>query len=285
MKIFLSLLLSMSLLTNCKQSSGVGTVDEKHLPAKVLKEVSYGKDTAQRMDIYLPEGRTTDSTKAIILIHGGGWNSGSKTDFASYIDSFKRRMPEYAIFNLNYRLFNGDNLFPTQENDIKSAIDFITDNADEYHFNKDKLVILGASAGAHLAMLQAYKYKEPGIKAVIDFFGPSDLTAMYQRPWHPFVNYALKMITGTTPEENKELYFQSSPVNFISSTSAPTLIFHGSNDQIVDVSQSKALKTKLENAGVPHDLVIYRGQRHGWHGATLVDSFDRIEVFLKKYVH
>src|SRR5687768_15927623 len=118
MKMLLSLLLSMTLLTNCKQSGGVGTVDEKHLPAKTLKEVSYGKDTAQRMDIYLPEGRTVDSTKAIILIQGGGWNSGSKTDFASYIDSFKRRMPDYAIFNMNYRLFNGDNLFPTQENDV-----------------------------------------------------------------------------------------------------------------------------------------------------------------------
>jgi acetyl esterase/lipase len=284
MKIILSLLLSMSLFTSCKQSDGVGTIEEKHLSAQTIKDVSYGKDTAQRMDIYLPEGRSIDSTRVIVLIHGGGWNSGNKTDCTSYIDSFKRRMPDYAIFNLNYRLFNGENLFPTQEKDVKSAIDFITAKAREYHINKDKLVLLGASAGAHLALLQAYKYNDPRIKAVIDYFGPSDLTLMYQQPWHPLVNYALKMITGTTPAENEELYYQSSPVNFIKSNSAPTLIFHGSNDQIVDISQSKFLKTKLENSNVPHELVIYRGQGHGWQGATLVDSFDRIELFLKKYV-
>ena len=262
----------------------MNSVKEKHASAQAFKDVSYGKDSAQRMDIYLPEGRTMDSTKAIVLIHGGGWNSGSKTDFASYIDTLKKRMPDYAIFNINYRLFNGNHLFPTQENDVRSALEFIADNAIEYQINKNKIVLLGASAGAHLALLQAYKYKDPKISAVIDFFGPTDLTAMYQRPWHPLVNYALKMITGTTPAQNAELYFQSSPINFIQAHSAPTLILHGGNDPIVNVSQSKALQSKLEKAGVVHDLVVYNRQYHGWHGPTLTHSFDRIEAFLKANV-
>jgi acetyl esterase/lipase len=284
MKMILSLLISMSLLTTCQRNEAAVPVEEKYLPAQTLRDVPYGKDSAQRMDIYLPAGRTIDSTKAVILIHGGGWNGGNKSDFISYIDSFRRRMPDYAIFNLNYRLVNGKNLFPTQEEDVRSAINFIADQSTAYHVDKNKLVLLGASAGAHLALLQAYKYDDPKVIGVIDFFGPTDLVAMYDHPWHPLVPYALQMVTGTDPSANPELYRQSSPVNFVTKHSAPTLIFHGSNDPVVNVSQSKELKSALDKAEVLNELVIYPGQQHGWHGKTLSNSFDHIEDFLKKHV-
>jgi len=283
MKMLLSILLSMSIITACQRSEGAP--QQTDLPAKKMMNVAYGKDSAQRMDIYLPEGRSSDKTKSIILIHGGGWNAGSKSDFASYIDTFQKRLPDYAIFNIEYRLFNGGNLFPAQENDIRSAIDFIVKNASEYGVNKEKFSLLGVSAGAHLALLQAYKYNEPKIQAVVDFFGPTDLTTMYNDPWHPMVTYALQMITGTTPSASPSVYKQSSPANFITAQSPPTLILHGSKDQVVDVSQSRLLKNKLEKVGVPNELVVYNGERHGWYGKTLTNSFDRIEVFLKKHMH
>jgi len=92
------------------------------------------------------------------------------------------------------------------------------------------------------------------------------------------------MITGTTPIANAGLYLQSSPINYVTSTTPPTLILHGSKDQMVNVSQSRALKTRLEKAGVVHELVVYPGEQHGWRGATLSNSFDRIEAFLEKNV-
>lgn len=282
MKMFLTLLISMSLFTSCQQNQIAA--EEKNLPAKTIRDVSYGKDTAQRMDVYLPAGRSFKSTKSVVLIHGGGWNSGSKNDFASYIDSFKARMPDYAIFNINYRLVNGTNLFPTQEQDIKAAIDFIVENSKDYHVSKDQLVLLGVSAGAHLALLQAYKYNNPKIAAVVDFFGPTDLVNMYQKPWHPLVPYALQMITGTTPVHNAAVYKQSSPINYVGTGSAPTLILHGAKDNIVDVSQSRSLKSRLDKAGVQNELVIYPGKAHGWYGETLSNSFNRIESFLKTHV-
>lgn len=279
MKTILTLLISMSILTSCQRNEQV-TTPEKTLPAKTLHNLSYGKDTAQRMDVYLPANRSVDSTRSVILIHGGGWNSGSKNDFVAYIDSFKKRMPDYAIVNLDYRLVNGSNLFPTQEQDVKAAIDFIVAHSGEYHINKNKLVLLGVSAGGHLALLQGYKYNDPKIAAIIDFFGPTDLTAMFQKPWHPYVPFVLQMITGTTPSQNALLYQESSPINYVNAYSAPTLILHGSNDSVVNVSQSKALKNKLDDAGVKNELVIYPRKAHGWYGETLSDSFDRIEAFL-----
>lgn len=274
----------MSLFTSCQRNDHVFAKDDLSQPKTIL-DVSYGKDTAQRMDIYLPANRSTDSTKSIILIHGGGWNSGNKHDFTTYVDSFKKRMPDYAIFNINYRLVNDHNLFPTQENDVRAAIDFIADNSKDYGVNKSKLVLLGVSAGGHLALLQGYKYSSPKIAAIVDFFGPTDLLAMYQKPWHPLVPYALQMITGTTPKHNSVIYEESSPINYVSSRSAPTLILHGGSDNIVNVSQSKSLKTRLDKAGVKNELIIYPGKSHGWYGQTLSNSFDRIEEFLQACVH
>jgi acetyl esterase/lipase len=281
MKSLFTILFSMTLFTSCQRNNNVAN-EPAYLPAKTLLNVAYGSDTLQRMDVYLPAGRSLDSTNALILIHGGGWNGGSKSEFLSYIDSFQRRMPGYAIFNLNYRLVNGGNLFPTQEIDVKAAIDFIVRQSGSWRVSADRMALLGTSAGGHLALLQAYKYNEPRIRAVVDFFGPTDLIAMYERPWHPLVPYALQMVTGTTPVQNGDLYRQSSPVNYIDRSSAPTLILHGEADPVVDISQSRLLKNKLAAAGVKHELVAYPGEGHGWRGATLTRSFDTIERFLRE---
>lgn len=271
----------MSILTSCQGNASLAVSDNFGVE-KNVRDTAYGKDSLQRMDIYLPANRSVEHTKAMVLIHGGGWNGGSKGEFAPYIDTLKKRLPDYAIFNINYRLVNNGNLFPAQEKDVKAAIDYIVANAAQYGINSNELVLLGFSAGGHLALLQGYKYNTPKIKAVIDFFGPTDLISMYNKPWHPLVPYALQMVTGTTPAANKTLFEQSSPVYFINQQTPPTLILHGQNDNVVDVSQSKELKAKLDAAGITNDMVIYPGERHGWYGKTLSNSFDRVEAFLKK---
>lgn len=282
MKILIPVLLIMNIFTSCKQVPGEEFVNKKALPAQTLQNVPYGSDTLQKMDIYLPANRSSAATKSLILIHGGGWTSGSKADFVLYTDSFKTRLPEYAIFNINYRLVNGGNLFPTQEKDVKAAVDFVSANAEKFHVSKDEFSVLGFSAGAHLALLQAYKYPSPRIKAVIDYFGPTDLVAMYKKPWHPLVPMALQMITGQSPEQNAAIFEESSPAHYISQQSPPTLILHGGKDVVVNVSQSKLLAEKLRQKGVKHELFIYPNEGHGrWYGQSLVSSFDRIEAFLK----
>lgn len=275
----------MTIFTSCQNASGNTQVAINNAVAETKFNVPYGKDSMQRMDIYLPAARSEKNTRSIVLIHGGGWNAGSKNDFASYIDTLKKRLPDFAIFNVDYRLATSSTIFPTQENDVKAAIDFIAVNATEYGINKNEISLLGASAGAHLALLQAYKYHDVKIRAVIDFFGPTDLTAMYNKPWHSMIPYLLLALTGTTPAANATAYQQSSPAHFVTSESAPTLILQGGNDQIVHPAQSRLLKDKLQRAGVKHELVIYPRERHGWHGANLKDSFDRIEEFLKANVN
>ncbi len=274
--LLIGFLLSM---TSCnKKEDNAGNA----APYQESMNVAYGKDTAQKMDIYLPANRTSDNTKVIILIHGGAWMEGDKKDFSSYISLVKNRLPDYAIINVNYRLATQtNNYFPTQENDIAAAVSFIHDREKEYKISS-KYVLLGASAGAHLALLQAYKYKSPvAIKAVVSFFGPTDLIALYNNQTSSYYQLALQTLIGGTPQSNLSVYQQSSPIFFASAQSCPTLLLHGGKDPVVAPAQSEILKSKLIAAGVATDLVIYPNEGHGWYGANLDDSFDRIKKFLE----
>ena len=256
------------------------------LSAESQLNVAYGADPLQKMDIYLPAGRTTDNTKVIIIIHGGGWNQGDKADFTEYVDTLKRRLPGYAIFNINYRLATGTtNFFPSQEDDVKAAVEFVYGKRDVYKIS-GKFVLLGASAGGHLALLQANKYSSPvKLKAVVDFFGPTDLVDMYNNPPNPLVTVLLQQVTGGTPLTKPTLYHDSSPINYITAQSPPTIILHGGADVVVSFSQSVLLDTKLQAMGVTHQYVFYPTENHGWVGPNLVDSFNKIVAFLDANVH
>ncbi len=256
------------------------------LPEQTSLNVTYGGDAQQKMDIYLPAGRTMATTKAIILIHGGAWASGDKTDFNAYADTLKKRQPDYAIFNINYRLATvAGNFFPTQENDVKAAFDFIVSKTNEYKISQ-KIVLLGASAGGHLALLQGYKYNTPvKPKAVIDFFGPTDLTELHNHPADPSLVPVLEILLGGTPSSDATMYQQSSPITFVNAQSPPTIIFQGGVDPLVPVAQSVSLDAKLQAMGVVHQYVFYPTEGHGWVGANLTHSFNAIQAFLATHVN
>lgn len=275
----------MSVLLNFSTCNRDSTESSISLPPQKYLNVSYGRDSAQKMDVYLPKNRKQDSTKVIVLLHGGAWSGGDKRDLAFYVSELQQRLPDYAIFNVNYRLATQlINHFPTQENDVQTAIDFILSKRDDYTVST-KMVLLGASAGAHLALLHAYKHSNPVVvKAVVSFFGPTDLEDMYNSQVNEFYRFAFGLLIGGTPLTNKAAYQQSSPLYFASAQSCPTLLLHGGKDHLVSSAQAVALKTKLQAAGVNADLVIYPNEGHGWYGARLNDSFQKIAAFLKANV-
>jgi acetyl esterase/lipase len=283
---YLLLLFSGMLLLNACKKQDPGN-NNPVVEAAVFPNVSYGTQALQNMDVYLPAGRNSSTTKSMIMIHGGAWTTGDKSNFLPFIDSLQRRLPGYAIFNINYRLsVYPSNLFPTQELDTKAAIEYIYSKRNEYGIS-DNFVLLGASAGGHLALLHAYKYSSPvKIKSVVDFFGPTDLTEMYNNPGQVPAS-SLALIIGTTPAQNPTLYQQSSPINYVSaSASCPTIILQGGLDPLVNpVTQSLRLKNALQAAGVPNQYVFYPDKGHGvdWDNATYFDAFNKIQSFLSTH--
>ena len=253
--------------------------------AKTTFNVSYASDARNKMDVYLPANRSEANTPVIVLIHGGGWADGDKADFTPFVDTLKRRLPQYAIFNITYRLVNnGQNLFPAQEQDVKKCIEYINTKRSEYKISAT-FILIGASAGGHLALLQSYKYTSPiKVKAVVSFFGPTELTQLYNNPPNPLLPLLLFNVTGANPTTNPAIYQQSSPATFAVAGSSPTLLLHGGLDPLIPASQSTLLRDKLNTLSVPNQYVFYPNGGHGdWDGPTYFDAFNKIDAFLKIY--
>jgi acetyl esterase/lipase len=269
--------------TSCKK--GIDEALNQNLKEETYTNIAYGNDSKQQMDVYLPAGRS-DTTKLIILIHGGAWVQGDKAEFTPYIADLKQRFPGYAFINVNYRLASQtENHFPAQENDIKAAITFIYQKRNEYHIS-DKIGLLGASAGGHLALLHAYKYQSPvKIKAVASFFGPTDMAGMYAAQSTPLHQSLMQLLVGGTPSSHPVLYEQSSPLFFANAQSPPTILFHGSLDNIVPVSHSVNLKNKLQLLGVANQYHFYQTEGHEvWSQTNMNDAFSKIEAFFKVHM-
>ena len=84
-------------------------------------DIAYGDHSDQKFDLYLPANRT-QNTKTLILVHGGGWNSGDKADMNLLIGFIRQDLPDIAIVNINYRLANENNApYPMQIDDISSV--------------------------------------------------------------------------------------------------------------------------------------------------------------------
>ena len=283
LRIFPYLIVCILLFNGCSKETPADT----GLPASVRLNEKYGTEPLQNMDVYLPANRNSTDTKVLILIHGGAWASGDKADFGSFIDTLKKRLPDYALFNINYRLSAPpQNPFPTQELDVKKAVEYIYNNRNAYGVS-DNFSLGGASAGAHLSLLQAFKYTSPvKIRTVIDFFGPTDMNDLYNNPG-VIPQATIAAIVGATPASNPDLYNQSSPIRFVTGTNAcPTIILQGSDDLLVNAtSQSKALRDRLLINGTPVQYVEYAGKGHGedWDNATYTDAFSRIQAFLEFY--
>jgi acetyl esterase/lipase len=261
------------------------TAESTVLLPKKLIDVSYGTDSLQKFDYYLPISRDTANTKVIILIHGGSWISGDKSEFSDIITQLSTNLGNYAIFNLNYRLANptnGQNFYPVQYNDILSAIKVIIDSQNNFKVNTSKITIMGASAGAQLGMLVGFKseYKNR-VKNVVDIFGPSDMLGLidYYKTADPQSASLLGLYFGNSVTQIAE----ASPINYVTSTTAPTLILHGNTDSIVPISQSDILDAKLTKFGIQHKYVIYPNQGHGFTGASLSDALYESILFIKKY--
>lgn len=281
---FLTALFFLLIFSSCQKSKSGDEV----LMQKDISNVFYGSDSAQKIDVYLPAGRDTANTKVILFIHGGSWSGGDKNEFDAAIVAIRTQLSGYALFNMNYRLAQSDaTRFPAQLDDVQSAINFIKGKANEYKINVNKIGLVGASAGAHLALLEAYKNNaDKKIKAVVDLFGPADLTDLYKN--HPIPEQARPVLVnflGTTPALNPDTYIQASPINFINSETVPTKIFHGTYDIVVPIAQSNALKAKLEANSVKVEMTVYEGEGHGWTGNNLLDTYQKTIDFIKGNVY
>lgn len=257
------------------------------LPERIIMDTAFGTDPKQKMDIYLPAGRS-NATKLIVLIHGGAWEAGDKADMNYYKNILRLKWPEAAIANINYRLAsNTGNIHHTEiMNDIKAAVNMLVSNKTHFVVS-DTLTMVGASAGAHLAMLYTYAHNTNNyVKAVADFYGPAKLSDW---SWYSSYNIFLgKPISEILIKYNGSpwdvpLYDSNSPHVVATAQSKPTIIFHGTLDVIVPLYQSQQFRARLNTLGVPNAYYEYF-DGHGFNSGNTDDAMNKAVAFLKAHL-
>ncbi|MEP7237906.1 MAG: alpha/beta hydrolase [Ferruginibacter sp.] len=257
------------------------------LTERIILDTAFGSNPQQKMDIYLPAGRTA-ATKLIVLIHGGAWEAGDKADMNYYKNLLRAKWPEAAIANINYRLAsNPNNIHHTQiMSDITAAVNMMINNKSSFVVS-DTLIMVGASAGAHLAMLYTYAHNTNGyVRAVADFFGPAKLSDWsWYNTYNIFLGQAISdiLIKYNGAPWDVALYDSNSPYSVATAQTKPTIIFHGTIDVIVPLYQSQQLRARLNTLGVPNEYYEYL-DGHGFNNTNTDDAMNKTVVFLKTHL-
>ena len=248
-----------------------------------LKDVAYGDHEQQRMDVYLPTGRSSSTTKIVVFIHGGGWIAGDKGDFPitdENLPVLKTYFPGFALVNLNYRLTTGEeNRYPAAEHDVKQAMDYLYRQLATYQLSSETYMA-GGSAGAHLAALHTLKYNDDGrIKGCIAVSGVYDMPLLYE---DGSAEAKLVVVTfmGGMPTNEVSRYKQASPIKLVTPSTPKFLLLHGTEDELVPVAQAYEFRDVLADSGVEHTVFTYSGG-HGIPPEHLVEAFDYISTFLQ----
>jgi acetyl esterase/lipase len=227
-----------------------------------------------KLDLYVPR-RTGTPMPIAILFHGGGWVTGSKDEIA--LDVLPYLAMGFAVANVDYRLARVAPA-PAAVQDSRCALRWVIRHAEQYGFDTQRLVLVGSSAGAHLALMAALAPASAGLDglcpgdeplraaAVINFFGVVDVAALLGPP-NPR-DFAVGWI-GDGPQR-LELARRLSPITYVTKAAPPIFTAHGDADPVVPFAQAKQLHAALDRVGVPNRLFPLR---HGGHG-----QFDGAEV-------
>lgn len=234
--------------------------------ARAERNVEYGPHERNRLDLYVP--RADKPLPLIIWVHGGGWEAGSKEGNPA-LNLLARG---YAVAGINYR-YSKHAPFPAQIHDCKAAVRFLRANAGKYRLDPDRFGVMGASAGGHLVALLGTSGDVPDldgdggntgvsakVQAVCDWFGPTDLVRL--SPPAAKSNAVTRLLGGDTGTKN-DVAKAADPITYVSKGDPPFLILHGDQDGLVPLNQSELLHAALGKAGVPSELVVFKGAGHG----------------------
>ncbi|MGD9555841.1 MAG: alpha/beta hydrolase fold domain-containing protein [Mangrovibacterium sp.] len=255
-----------------------------------IKDIEYKNVNGKslQLDLYRPK-KLSGRVPLLVFIHGGSWKSGKRSDYLVYLVAFAQK--GYMTATVSYRLLK-ESPYPACAEDVTDAVRWLMGNGKTYGYDPSRICLIGGSAGAHLALLAAYgwgenmendsshKYPKP-IKAVVDIYGPADLTTPYARQQHLVTDFI-----AHSWQQRPDLFQEASPIRYVTADDPPTLILHGTSDNLVPLSQSDSLKARLDKMKVPciyHRLPLWP---HTMDVVQRVNDFTQSEMdgFFEQYL-
>ena len=252
------------------------------------------EDGALHLDRYRPAAAPpNEAMPTVVWIHGGGWLRGDR--YPCPVAIFAR--DGLQVLSVEYRL-SSEAQFPAQIADVLSALRYINAHADELGVDRDRIGLLGASAGGHLASLaataadhpafttnRAWADSEPRIACVAAMFPLVDLDDLYERrdvKWT--TRYVIRRLLGAPPAQSQSLTELADPRTHASPDDAPLLLIHGTADRQVPIDQSTKLAASLAAQGVPVELVSLLDAGHGNRLLARTEVRQALQAFFARHL-
>ena len=242
-------------------------------------EVTYKTIANQKLKLAYYKPAIPGKRPVVVLLHGGAWRYGSHLEIGQWPEKFNDA--GYAVVSVEYRLSN-DKYHSWEDTpaDVHDAINYIDQNADYFSIDPEQMHLMGQSAGGHLALLEAYRFKN--VKSVTALYAPIDITLDYETSRDKSAE--LDFIGGP-PKQYRERYRSLSPLTYLDRQAPRTLVIQGMYDDLVHYSQATRLGDALSALDVRNTVVLlpmtghsFENQRGGF--ATQIAT-ERILTFLK----
>jgi len=243
-----------------------------------------------RFDHYRPLGDDAPAP-AVVFVHGGGWAFGDPSQAAGHGPIFARR--GIATISLSYRLAH-EAPFPAAASDVRRGLRWVRANAGTLGVDPSRLVLLGLSAGAHLAMLvhltagldvleadlpEALRPISERVLGVIGHYGPYDLSRRRPTPdWDP-----IGAFLGARVDDPAWVRL-ASPVAHARRAEAPILLIHGTGDDVVSHRESERMHAALEAAGKRSELLLLDGAPHAFQMDWSGDANRRANAAMDRFL-
>jgi acetyl esterase/lipase len=213
----------------------------------------YGSLERQKLDVYQPIN-FKGSRPVMVFTYGGGFKQGSKDEYTFVAEAFSSLGYVTVIFD--YRLYP-KSTWPAYLEDGAQAVAWVNTNIAKYGGDPNRILIAGHSAGAYIAAmltanpeyLRAAKVPDGTIKAALTFSGPYEFWDANRKTHGGFIGADIQEVMG--PAETAP---QTQPIKYVTSSTPPFVIIHGTDDGLLEPAQAKAMKKKLEDAKIK---VIY----------------------------
>lgn len=245
------------------------------------------------VDVFSPSASTNKNRVAVIIIHGGGWRTGNRSQhypLAQHLAALG-----YVCFTPEYRL-STEALFPAGVYDIKAAIRWVRSNAAKYHVDTSKIVAMGFSAGGELAAFMGTTGNMPlfegsacetSLKSHVNAMVDIDGTLSFVHPDGREGDDSKRTSAGTywfgySKKEQLHLWEAASPLSYVSASTPPTLFLnsslpwmHAGREDYIKVLNSYGIYSEVhEFDKAPHSFCLY----HPWFNPMV----SYIDEFLKK---
>ncbi len=208
---------------------------------------------ALKLDLYRPV--SVGSAPCVIMVHGGGWVNGIRSEFPDLNHFLATR--GVAVAAVDYRLAPGSR-WPAQRDDVCDAIDYLRAHAAELGIDASRIVLMGRSAGGQIAEVVAYTKADSVIRGCIALYSPADMNFAFQYADPNDILNSLQLLQdylGGTPDQARQNYDSASGIVDVNRKTVPTMLVHGRRDTLVWFRQSERLSESLTEAGVPHLFV------------------------------